>query len=258
MKEFDELRQTVHRLRAPGGCPWDRKQTHQSLRPFMLEEACEMMDAIDGPTEAFQAELGDVLMQVVLHSEIAEETRAFDVRDVIQGLNDKLIRRHPHVFGDASAENADQALQTWNEQKKKEKQLKGEDVRLLDRIPKSMPSLERSTRVIEEVSKVGFQWPSATESFAKVREEFEELEEALVDLKTKPEAVAHEIGDMIFALCNLSYLCGQNPADSLKSMLSRFETRFRHVECEVERSGKSWQDHSLNELDVFWNEAKKK
>lgn len=269
MSAFETLRATIHRLRAPGGCPWDRKQTHRSLRPHALEETCEFLDVVDTLTDRplsehpastqahFIEELGDMLMQVMLHAEIASESGAASIDDVAQALNDKLIRRHPHVFGDVKVDDADAALATWKSQKAKEKTGSQAAASLLARIPRSMPALERSQRVIEEVSKVGFQWSTPEASFAKVREEFAELEEALAQRTSAPEKFEHELGDALFALCNLGHLSGVSPVQALRSMLARFESRFAHVEARVAESGKTWEAFSLEELDAFWNEAKK-
>ena len=270
MASFEELRKTIHHLRAPGGCPWDRKQTHKSLRPHALEETCEFLDVVNRMTDApissqpepiqaaFVEELGDMLMQVMLHAEIASETSPVTIDKIAEGLNDKLIRRHPHVFGDQKAKDADEALATWKSQKAIEAKDKGIQPTLLSRIPQSMPALERATRVIDEVTKVGFQWATPEDSFEKVREEFDELEVALKQRQTNPEHLEHELGDALFALCNLGRLSGIDPSAALKQMLVRFENRFEHVEQQVQASQKPRTDFTLEQLDAFWNEAKKK
>ncbi len=282
IEAFSRLIETVHRLRAPDGCPWDRAQTHQSLRPYLAEEAYEVIDVIDQihtvedlkkPTVArhFKEELGDVLMQVILHSEMTQEEGIFDVYDVADGLNEKLIRRHPHVFGEIKEDTAENAVKRWEKEKLKEK--KG-DIKssILDGIPKGMPSLQRSTRVIEKVTRVGFQWPDMTGPLAKVEEELQELKQEVLaleqlrklqtqiqgpteaELKKRIEA---ELGDLLFTLSNVAHLNKVNPEDALRGTLSRFEKRFRHVENRLKWKGKTPEQSHLEEMDQYWDEAKK-
>ena len=193
-----EVIETVHRLRAPGGCPWDRKQTHQSLRPYLIEEAYEVLDVLDEvhSTEdlkkpkikaAFKEELGDLLMQVLLHSEMTHEEDAFDFYDVAAGLNEKLIRRHPHVFGDVKADSAESAFVNWEKEKAKEK-AGNPEASVLDGTPKGLPSLQRTGRVIEKVSKVGFQWKDLKGPIEKLDEELGEFKEEVIALEKAPEA----------------------------------------------------------------------
>jgi tetrapyrrole methylase family protein/MazG family protein len=272
---FADLIQTVHRLRAPGGCPWDRAQTHQSLRPYLIEEAYEVLDALDRvhSTEdlkrdevrlPFREELGDLLMQVVLHAEMASETAAFDIYDVARGLNEKLIRRHPHVFGETPAESADAAVANWEKQKQKEKAEK-KDASVLEGLPKGMPSLQRAGRVIEKVTRVGFQWPDLQGPLAKIEEELQELkvevlalEKATGDLKEQMrEKVASEIGDLLFTVANVAYLSKIHPEDALRGQLQRFESRFRHIEKRARECGKELEKCTLDEMDAWWDEAKR-
>lgn len=271
------LIETVHRLRAPDGCAWDRAQTHQSLRQYLIEEAHEVLDVLDQihSTEdlkndsvrgAFREELGDLLMQVLLHSEMASETGAFDIYEVAEGLNEKLIRRHPHVFGEVKADNAETAFQTWEKTKAKEKAAKSATAGTLDGLPKGLPSLQRSARVIEKVTKVGFQWADMHGPLAKVEEELAEMKAEVLALekapKDSPEAEAarkrleHEIGDLLFTLANVSYLMKVNPEDALRGTLGRFETRFRHVEKRLRENGKLPEHSTLEEMDRYWDEAK--
>jgi dephospho-CoA kinase len=262
---------TVHRLRAPGGCPWDRAQTHQSLRQYLIEEAYEVLDVIDQihTTEdlkvektkaAFREELGDLFMQVLLHSEMASESKAFDIFDVAKGLDEKLIRRHPHVFGDSHADSADVAIQRWEKEKAKEK---ANDVNasILDGVPKGLPTLQRTTRVIEKVSKFGFQWKDMDGPIEKVEEEWEELKAEIRKVeagqKELRNKVENELGDLLFSLCNIAYLMKINPEDSLRRMVTRFETRFKYVERKLKENGKTPEQSDLEEMNSFWNEAKK-
>jgi tetrapyrrole methylase family protein/MazG family protein len=277
------LIETVHRLRAPDGCAWDRAQTHQSLRQYLIEEAYEVLDVLDqiGGAEdlkkeqvkgAFREELGDLLMQVLLHSEMASETGAFDIHDVAAALDDKLIRRHPHVFGDQVANNEETAFQTWEKQKAKEKAAKatsGEGAGVLDGVPKGLPALQKAARIIEKVTKVGFQWGDMNGPLDKVEEELREmkaevlaLERAVKDkaddatLAAQRAKLGSEIGDLFFTLANVAYLMKVNPEDALRGTLSRFESRFRHVERRLREAGKTPEQSDLTEMDRYWDEAK--
>lgn len=274
-ESLSRLIETIHRLRAPGGCPWDRAQTHQTLRPHLMEEAHEVLEVIDRmPAEnpladadtraAFKEELGDLLMQVLLHSEMANEIGAFNIHDVAAGLDEKLIRRHPHVFGGDTAANADEALSRWEKQKAIEKAQKATASSALDGTPKALPSLQRATRVIEKVTKVGFQWSDMDGPLAKLKEELAEFEsEVRARENAKPAAPAArekleaELGDLLFSLCNVGYLMKLNPEDALRSTLARFERRFRHVESRLRDQGKRPEDSTLAEMDRFWDEAKR-
>jgi tetrapyrrole methylase family protein/MazG family protein len=266
---------TVHQLRAPGGCPWDIKQTHQSLRPYLIEEAYEVLDVLDQvhTTEDlknakiksnFKEELGDVLMQVLLHSEMADQEKAFDFYDVANTLNEKLIRRHPHVFGEVKADNADAALQNWEKEKAKEKAANPE-ASVLDGTPKGLPSLQRTGRVIEKVSKVGFQWKDLKGPIEKLDEELGEFKEEVIALEKAPEGgekdqararLQAELGDLIFSLCNVAYLMKLSPEDAIRGTLGRFEARFRHVEKRLKQAGKTPEQSNLEEMDKYWDEAK--
>lgn len=262
--------QTVHRLRAPGGCPWDRAQTFQTLRPYLIEEAYEALEVLDSIVDpeklkdekirnAFQEELGDVLMQVLLHSELAREVGAFEFADVAQILNEKLIRRHPHVFGDAVADDAESAFKNWERlkaQEKEEKKKKGETPSVLDGLPKGLPSLQRTSRMIEKVSKVGFQWSDLEGPLAKVDEEFQELKTELKAATIDSKRVESELGDLLFSICNLAHMTKINPEDALRGTLARFESRFHFVEDRLREQGKSPEKSTLEEMDALWNQAK--
>lgn len=275
IKALTDLIRTVHRLRAPEGCPWDRAQTHQSLRQYLIEEAYEVLDVLDqiNSTEslnderiraAFREELGDLLMQVVLHAEMTSETGIFDIYDIAQTLNEKLIRRHPHVFGEIRVDSEESAFQTWEKQKALEK-AKNPDSSVLAGLPKGLPALQRAGRVIEKVSKVGFQWSDLNGPLDKLDEELRELKDEVRALENatdseKPLArqkLQNELGDLIFSLCNVTYFLKISPEDGLRATLSKFEARFRHVERRLKELGKTPEQSNLQEMDLFWEEAKK-
>ena len=263
-----QLIETVHRLRAPDGCPWDRVQTHQTLRQYLIEEAYEVLDVLDKIRTnedlkdeeiklSFKEELGDLLMQVLLHSEMTKQEGAFDIYDVAQGLNDKLVRRHPHVFGENKASTADGALKRWEEQKAKEK-AENPKASILDGVPNALPALQKAARIVEKATKVGFQWKDLQGPIEKVEEVLTELKVELNKPNNERDIskISHELGDVLFSICNLAYLVKVTPEDALRSTIARFETRFRYVEQKLKEKGKSPDQSSLEEMDVFWNEAK--
>jgi tetrapyrrole methylase family protein/MazG family protein len=281
IEKLAALIETVHRLRAPGGCPWDRAQTHQSLRPYLIEEAYEVLDVLDRVESeksltdetirgAFREELGDLLMQVLLHSEMTKEHGAFDIYDVAEALNDKLVRRHPHVFGEVKADSAETAFQTWEKQKAKEKAGK-KDASILDGVPKGLPTLQRASRVIEKVTKVGFQWKDLEGPIEKLEEELAEFKEAIRESESASAAadaqrsarggasarIEEELGDLLFSLANVSFLMKLNPEDALRATLRKFERRFKHVESRLREQGKMPEQSNLEEMDGLWNEAKR-
>lgn len=275
-KKLHELVETVHRLRAPGGCPWDREQTHQSLRRHLIEETFEVIDVLDQIDSSeklknpelvaqLKEELGDLLLQIALHSEMASEEKAFDFFDVSETLNEKLIRRHPHVFGSEGAATADEALSKWETQKMKEKAEKKADASILDGLPKSLPALQRTVRIIEKVTKVGFQWPDTQGPLAKVEEELEEFknEVARYDFESDNEKkneirkeISNELGDLLFSVCNLAFMMQINPEDALRGTLTRFESRFRYVEQAIRSRGQGLEHATFEEMDAWWKKAK--
>jgi len=268
---------TVAALRGEGGCPWDRAQTHTSLRKYLLEETYETLEALDalagGPTPErvrhFKEELGDLLLQVLLHSEIARQNGDFSIQDVAGELSDKLVRRHPHVFGGARLDSAEEVVGAWEKNKQAEKP--GRES-VLEGIPAALPALQRSLKVIEKVSKVGFQWPDLKGPFEKMREELGEFEAEVskaggasltrtaagalpAETRRKLEG---ELGDLLFTVANVAHFLQLNPEDSLRSMLARFESRFRSVEGGARAAGRKLEEMSLAEMDVLWDEAKKR
>ncbi len=268
LEAIDRVLETVHRLRAPGGCPWDQKQTPQSLRPYLIEESYEVLEVLDkvesreklthpGLRAALCEELGDVLLQIALHSEIASEVDAFTFADVARGLDEKLIRRHPHVFGDTQVAGTDEVVQNWNAIKAEEKASRAEPaapMSTLDGIPKGLPALARAEKTIEKVTKVGFQWPDAEGPLAKLEEEIQELSIAI--RAGKPKEIEEEIGDLLFSVCNVASLYKVRPEEALRGFLAKFERRFRFIEHSLAAEGKTPATSNLEEMDRHWNLAK--
>ena len=250
----------MQRLLAPEGCPWDREQTFETLRKYTLEEACEVIDAIDsGDRKAIQEELGDLLLQVVFQAELARREGAFAIDDVVSGIVDKLVRRHPHVFGHLSAKDADEVLRNWEKLKAVEKGGRG----VLAGVPRSMPALTRAQRIGEKVARVGFDWDDAQGSRAKVTEEVGELDAAIASGDAR--RIEEELGDALFALVNLSRHLKVDAEGALRGTIDRFTTRFAHVEKRVKELHGGWgaagdaagERHlPLEVLDRYWVEAK--
>ena len=250
----------MRRLLAPDGCPWDREQTLETLRKYVLEEACEVIDAIDSKNrKGLQEELGDLILQVVFQAELARREGAFAIDDVIAGIIDKLVSRHPHVFGDMDAKDADEVLRNWEKIKAQEKKGRG----ILGGVPRSMPALTRAQRIGEKVSRVGFDWDDAKGSRAKVKEELNELDEAITS--GDASAIEDEMGDVLFALVNLSRHARIDAEGALRRTIDKFTTRFSHVENRVNELHGGWGEAGggerhlpLEVLDGYWEEAKKK
>jgi MazG family protein len=257
-ERFERLVELIARLRAPGGCPWDREQTHHSLKPMTLEEAYEVVEAIDLGDEALTGELGDLLLQVVFHSQIAREESRFDVGDVIEAVSDKMLRRHPHVFGDDEAETPAEVLKSWEELKRAEREARGEaepeDSRL-DAVPTARPGLMEAFQLTDKVARVGFDWPDVGGALAKLEEELGELREVLED-GAATRRTEEEVGDLLFAAVNVARLAGVDPESALKAANRKFRRRFRHVEAGLRLQGRRETDASLEEMDALWNEAK--
>jgi tetrapyrrole methylase family protein/MazG family protein/ATP diphosphatase len=249
----------MRRLLAPDGCPWDREQTFETLRKYVLEEACEVIDAIDtGDRKGIREELGDLLLQVVFQAELARREGSFAIDDVVSGIVEKLVHRHPHVFGDLSAKDADEVLRNWEKLKAKEKGDRG----ILGGVPRSMPALTRSQRIGEKVSRVGFDWDDARGSRAKVAEELGELDDAITG--GDAGAIEDEMGDVLFALVNLSRHLKVDAEGALRRTIDKFTTRFAHVEKRVREVHGGWgeagggeQHLPLEVLDGYWEEAKR-
>jgi nucleoside triphosphate diphosphatase len=249
----------MRRLLAPDGCPWDKEQTFETLRKYVLEEACEVIDAIDsGNRESLREELGDLLLQVVFQAELARKEASFAIDDVVSGIVDKLVHRHPHVFGDVDARTADEVLRNWEMLKAKEKADRG----ILGGVPRSMPALARAQRVGEKVARVGFDWEDKHGSRAKLSEELEELDGAIA--QGDAAAIEEEMGDVLFALVNLSRHLKIDAEGALRGTIDKFARRFSHVERRVGEIHGGWGDADgearhvpLDILDRYWNEAKR-
>jgi MazG family protein len=257
---FPRIVSVMQRLLAPGGCPWDREQTFASLRKYVLEEACEVIDAIDsGRHDLLREELGDLLLQVVFQSELARSQAGFAIDDVVEGIVSKLVRRHPHVFGDGTAKDADEVLTNWERIKAEEKKGAG----ILSGVPRSLPALTRAQRMGEKVSRVGFDWESAEGSRAKVAEELRELD--LAAKEGDKDGIEAEMGDVLFALVNLSRHHGVDAEGALRRTIDKFMRRFAHVEARVQKEHGGWGSRGekadtknlpLEVLDGYWEEAK--
>jgi MazG family protein len=258
---IDQLREIVARLRAPDGCPWDKEQTHASLRGSLLEEAHEVVEAIEENDDAhLREELGDLLLQVVMHSQIASETGRFDFDGVAKEIGEKLIRRHPHVFGDATAADSGAVLQQWDAIKRAEKG--NTHTSLLDGVSKALPALIQAEKITKRAAKVGFDWPNAAQVIEKIREELAETEETLEAEKLAApdghERLEEEIGDLLFSVVNLARKTRVEPEVALHRATGKFASRFRKVESVLSERGKRFEESTLEELDVIWEEIKRK
>lgn len=250
----------MQRLLAPDGCPWDREQSFATLRKYVLEEACEVIDAIDsGDRAALREELGDLLLQVVFQAELARREESFGIDDVVGAIVDKLVHRHPHVFGSVAARDSDEVLRNWEKLKAKEKGERG----ILAGVPRSMPALTRAQRIGEKVSRVGFDWRDAGGSKEKVAEEMGELADAMN--RGDADAIEEEIGDVLFALVNLSRHLKIDAEGALRRTIDKFSARFAHVERRVRENHGGWGDSAggedhlpLETLDRYWDEAKRR
>lgn len=254
MKEFNILIKIMKRLRNPiNGCPWDRKQTEHSLKEYILEEAHELVEAVEMESpEKQKEELGDLLLQIVFLSRINEEQGFFSVKDVIGVINQKLIKRHPHIFGNTTVQSAEEVKQNWEKIKKKEKR----NSSILSDYPERMPALSHAKRVAEQASSVGFDWDDPLKALVKVEEEIEELKK---EIKAgHKERVSEEIGDILFAVANVSRLAHINPEFALKNTNKKFVTRFRYIEEQLKKQGKDIAKTSLDEMEELWQESKNK
>ncbi|MGH7260852.1 MAG: nucleoside triphosphate pyrophosphohydrolase [Nitrospiraceae bacterium] len=269
---FDELVQLMAKLRAPDGCPWDRKQTHESLKPYLLEETYEVLETIDKQDDPkLREELGDLLLQVIFHAQIAAERKTFSVEDVMQLLADKLVRRHPHIFGQKGdgALTPDQVYSNWEQIKKSERQQTGRSESVLDGVPKTLPALLRAFQIQARASRVGFDWPQNGEGvhqvMDKVKEEIVELTDAYgarnnqagdAERNAAQRHLEDEMGDVLFSLVNLARFLKVNPEDALRRATDRFADRFHFIEAEASRAGRTLESMTLAEMDALWEEAK--
>jgi tetrapyrrole methylase family protein/MazG family protein len=252
--DFADLLHIMKLLRSREGCPWDREQTHESLKRYLIEETYEVLDALDANNkERFCEELGDLLLQIVFHAEIASESGNFDIHDVIDGICKKMISRHTHVFGEAHADTPDQVVKNWEEIKKEEKGISSHTEALKD-VPASLPALMRSYKVQQKAARAGFDWDNTDDVFKKVLEEARELEE--VYKSKNVSRIKDEIGDILFSIVNLARFLKVQPELALSETINKFIKRFEYVERMVTLAGKKMEDMRLSELDHFWDQAK--
>ncbi len=251
---FESFVEVTAHLRAPNGCPWDREQTHESLRKHMLEESYEAISAIDsGNFVDMREEFGDLLLQVVLQSQIANEEGQFNVNQVVQGIYSKIVRRHPHVFGDVEVADVDGVLANWEKLKEKERGKKKDGKGLLDGIPVALPALSQAQEYQDRAARVGFDWPEIEGVLEKIAEEVEEVKRA-----TNAEELADEIGDLLFALVNLARWKKVDAESALRGTNMKFKKRFGYVEQEAKKRGRDLSALSLDEMESLWQEAKRK
>ena len=253
LSKFDALREIIAKLRAPDGCPWDRKQTHASLRESFLQECYEVLESLDEGDTRLQEELGDLLLHIVLQAQIADEAGEFKIDDVIQGINEKLIYRHPHVFGTAQVKNAEEVLHNWQELKRAEKNKKGDSDSLLASVPKNLPALNYSQEIQHRVAQVGFDWENDRGVIEKLAEEIGEFQRAA----TKKEKT-EEIGDILFTMANIARRQGIELEVALREANQKFYKRFSYMEAVCKKRGVKIGDLSFDEQNALWDEAKKK
>jgi tetrapyrrole methylase family protein / MazG family protein len=254
-ESMERLLGVMERLRGPDGCPWDQKQTNASLKSDLIEEAYEVIDAIEsGDASALEEELGDLLLQVVFHSQICREAGHFEFYQVADAITDKLVRRHPHVFGDVEVSGAQEVLQNWDAIKRQEKGGDEAHRSILAGIPNHLPALQKAYQVQKRAARAGFDWDNLEDVFAKLHEEIDEVKEALS--RNDEEDTRMELGDLLFSVVNVSRFLGHNPEELLNANIKKFMRRFEHVERRVHVSGKAFDGYSLKELDAFWDEAK--
>jgi len=268
-ERFQKLADLMSALRAPNGCPWDRKQTHESLKPYLLEETYEVLETIDQQDHRkLPEELGDVLLQVLFHSQIAAEAGTFTINDVLEQLADKLIRRHPHVFPNGSEDpiptNADQVLAKWEDIKRAERQAEGRPESVLNGIPQTLPALLRAYQIQARASRVGFDWshdqPGFDQVLTKIEEEIRELRTALRQPSShegRQRDIDAEFGDVLFSIVNLARFVKVNPEDALRQAVNRFTSRFQFIEQQAARQGRTVGDLSFDEMNRLWEDAKR-
>jgi tetrapyrrole methylase family protein/MazG family protein len=253
---FDRLVEIMARLRSPNGCPWDRAQDSTSLKPYLLEEAYEVLEAIEeGVPDKVKEELGDLLFQVIFHAQLAHEHAEFDIYDIVEGTIAKMTRRHPHVFGAAAASTPKEALQNWEEIKRQEKAA-DQGTSVLDGVPRQLPSLLRAQRLQDKAARVGFDWERIEQVWEKLAEELRELQAAAAGQdRAKVEA---ELGDVLFSVVNLARFLEINPDEALHKTTTKFTQRFQYIERQLTQQGKTPKQATLEEMDALWEEAKRR
>ncbi len=262
-EKFAELIELIARLRAPGGCPWDREQTHASLKPMLLEEAYETIEAIDeADDDEFTGELGDLLLQVIFHTQIAIEENRFNIADVIDRVSAKMISRHPHVFGDDTSQTSGEVLRNWEAIKEAELIAKGkkphQEGSMLDSVSTTMPALMEAFQMTTKVSRVDFDWQNVGEVLEKLDEEVNELKAEVEREKQDYKAVEDEVGDLLFVAVNVARLLGVDPESALKASNRKFRRRFRYIEDRLREQGRKPADSNHIEMNEIWDEAKAK
>lgn len=254
-ESIERLLGVMRKLRAPDGCPWDREQTNESLKSDLIEEAYEVIDAIEGGNVShLEEELGDLLLQVVFHSQICEEDGHFEFSDVATAIADKLERRHPHVFGEVQVSGSGEVLKNWDAIKKAEKAEGGKPASIVSGIPKHLPALQKAHQIQKRAARAGFDWDNIDDVFAKLHEEIDEVKEAIK--REHEDDIRAELGDLLFSVVNVSRFMGHNPEELLNHNIKKFVRRFQHVEDKVHASGRDFKAFTLEELDAFWDEAK--
>jgi len=249
--QFERLVEIVARLRGPDGCPWDKKQTRHSLKRYLIEELYELIDSIEkNDFEGMKEELGDLLFQIVIQSQIASEEGRFDVNDVIKGIANKMVERHPHVFGKERFSSPEEVIHWWNRHKRE----KRGRVSILDGVPESLPALSRASILQKRATSVGFDWERIDDVFEKINEEIGELREALRERDTG--AIEEEIGDILFVMVRIANSVNVDPEIALRKTIKKFMERFRYMERRAETMDKSLEEMTLEEMDNLWNEAK--
>ena len=255
-EKMRELLEVISRLRGENGCPWDKEQTLSTLKPFLIEEAYELFDVMDSnDTLAHKEELGDVLLQVLLQAQIRNEEQAFSFEDVAETLASKLIRRHPHVFGETIAESAEAVIKNWEQIKQNERKVNGKDKSILHGIPRSLPALHKAERVQARAARHGFDWEQVHDVMLKVQEELTEVQEAMAE--NNADAIREEIGDLLFSIVNLCRFVDTRPEDALHATVEKFTRRFSSVEKMLQAKGRVLQECSLEEMDDAWNQVKR-
>ncbi len=254
-RSFESFQEIVAHLRAPNGCPWDKEQTHDSLRKHLLEESYEAIAALDaGDFVSMREEFGDLLLQIMLHSQIASEEGEFTANDVVKGIYDKIIRRHPHVFGDAKVSGVDGVLTNWEKLKAKERNVKGEKEKgMLDGVPLALPALGQAQEYQDRAARVGFDWPVIDGVLDKLAEEIQEVKQAETDFQ-----LADEIGDLFFVLVNFARWKKVDAESALRGANMKFKKRFGYIETNAKKQGRNLSDMKLEEMDALWDEAKRK
>jgi tetrapyrrole methylase family protein/MazG family protein len=251
--EFERLVAIMAALRGENGCPWDREQTRESLKPFLVEETYEVLDAIDeGSPGKIKEELGDLLFQILFHCQIAKERNEFDIYDVMQTIAEKMEGRHPHVFGDAHYATSEEVLKQWEERKREEGKNRES---ILEGIPKELPALLKAHRIQARASRVGFDWKQVEDVLVKLDEELGEFRTALH--RKDQREIEDELGDLFFVLVNISRFVGVNPEDALRKTISKFISRFRYIEMKAAEARVKLSEMTLEEMDALWDDAKR-